>query len=95
MNIRNTGERAGAEIVQLYISDPASSLDRPAKELKGFRKVYLEPGESSKVTFRIEEKELSFFDPSRHIWVAETGKYIAHIVVSSRDIRASLEFELR
>lgn len=95
VNIRNTGERAGAEIVQLYISDPASSLDRPAKELKGFRKVYLEPGESSKVTFRIEEKELSFFDPSRHIWVAETGKYIAHIAASSRDIRASLEFELR
>ena len=89
VNIRNTGERAGAEIVQLYISDPASSLDRPAKELKGFRKVYLEPGESSKVTFRIEEKELSFFDPSRHIWVGETGKYIAHIAASSRDIRAS------
>ena len=95
VNIRNTGDRAGAEIVQLYISDPASSLDRPAKELKGFRKVYLEPGESSKVTFRIEEKELSFFDPSRHIWVAETGKYIAHIAASSKDIRASLEFELR
>lgn len=95
VNVRNTGERAGAEIVQLYISDPASSLERPVKELKGFRKVYLEPGESARVSFKIEEKELSFFEPSRHIWVAETGKYIAHIAASSNDIRASLDFELR
>lgn len=95
VNVKNIGDRAGAETVQLYISDPSSSVERPAKELKGFRKVYLEPDETARVSFRIEEKELSFFEPEKHMWIAETGKYIAHIAASSSDIRASLEFELR
>lgn len=95
LNVRNTGKVAGAEVVQLYISDPESSLERPVKELKGFRKIYLESGEVAKVTFRIEDKDLAFFDPEKHEWVAEAGKYIAHVAASSADIRTSVEFELR
>lgn len=95
LNVKNTGNVAGAEVVQLYISDPDASVVRPVKELKGFRKVYLEPGEVAKVTFRIEDRHLAFFDAESHRWIPETGKYVAHIASSSADIRSSVEFELR
>lgn len=72
--ITNTGKRIGSEIVQLYISDLKSSLPRPVKELKGFSKIQLAPGETQEVTFLIDKQALSFFNDSRHEWVAETGK---------------------
>lgn len=93
--VTNTGKRAGAEIVQLYISDAKSSVDRPVKELKGFRKVYLQPGETAEVEFVIGEDALSFFDAASHSWVAEPGRFEALIGASSADIRTKVPFDLK
>ena len=92
--VKNTGKLAGAEVVQLYISDTEASVARPAKELKGFEKIYLNPGESKKVTFTFNKEALSFFDADKHEWVAEPGEFHALIGSSSADIRADLKFVL-
>ena len=93
--VTNTGNRGGAEVVQLYISDKKSSLPRPVKELKGFDKVQLNPGETKTVTFEIGKDALSFFDDKKHEWVAEPGKFEALIGASSTDIRTKAAFELK
>ena len=92
--VTNRGSVAGKEIVQLYITDVKSSLPRPVKELKGFRKVEIQPGETVNVTFTITPEELKYFDDSKHAWVAEPGKFKAHIAASAEDIKATLPFEL-
>ena len=93
--VTNTGKRPGAEVVQLYISDIKSSLPRPNKELKDFRKVTLEPGETVEVEFEITSDKLAYFDDRRHEWVAEPGEFRALIGSSSADIRRTVGFELR
>ena len=93
--LRNTGDVAGAEVVQLYVADDEASVPRPAKELKGFEKVYLRPGESAPVRFTLTREDLSFFDADAHAWVAEPGTFRALLGTSSADIRASLPFTLR
>lgn len=93
--ITNTGSREGSEVIQLYISDLKSSLPRPVKELKGFSKIKLAPGETREVTFTIGKEALSFFDDTRHEWVAEPGKFEAWIGASSTDIRNKVAFELK
>ena len=95
INVKNTGTREGQEVVQLYISDKKSSLPRPVKELKGFQKVKLAPGEEKAVTLTIDKKALSFFDDAKHEWVAEPGKFEAIIGSSSRDIKGTVPFELK
>lgn len=93
--VTNTGSREGSEVIQLYISDLKSSLPRPVKELKGFSKVKLAPGETREITFTIGKEALSFFDDTRHEWVAEPGKFEAWIGASSTDIRNKVAFELK
>lgn len=95
LTVKNTGDREGAEIVQLYISDKKSSLPRPVKELKGFQKVYLQPGEVKQVSFTIGTDALSFFDDGKHEWVAEPGQFEALIGASATDIRSKMAFELK
>ena len=95
VSVKNTGAREGQEVVQLYISDKKSSLPRPVKELKGFQKVKLAPGEEKAVTLTIDKKALSFFDDAKHEWVAEPGKFEAIIGSSSRDIKGIVPFELK
>lgn len=95
VNVKNTGSREGQEVIQLYISDKKSSLPRPVKELKGFQKLKLAPGEEKPVTFTIDKKALSFFDDTKHEWVVEPGKFEALIGSSSRDIRGCVAFELK
>ena len=90
--ITNTGSVSGKEIVQLYIRDEKSSLPRPLKELKGFRKINLEAGETKEVSFTITPDNLKFFDDSRHEWIAEPGKFQILIGASSTDIRSTLRF---
>ena len=92
--LRNTGEVAGAEVVQLYISDTEASVERPSKELKGFEKVYLGPGESRRIEMSFGRDALSFFDADKHEWVAEPGEFHALIGFSSADIKADLEFSI-
>lgn len=95
VTVKNTGKREGAEVVQLYIRDVESSVERPYKELKGFQKVYLKAGESKVVKLTIDKEALSFFDAQKHDWVAEKGKFEAIIGSSSTDIRTKAEFTLK
>ena len=92
--VKNTGSRAGAEIVQLYVSDLKSSLPRPVKELKGFRKITLQPGQEQTVSFTIDRKALSFYDDTKQDWVAEPGTFEALVGASACDIRGKAAFEL-
>lgn len=93
--VTNTGSRRGAEVVQLYIADKKSSLPRPVKELKGFKKVELEPGETKEVSFTITREFLSFFDPERHEWIAEPGVFDAWVAASAADLKSKVSFELK
>lgn len=95
VTVKNTGDREGQEVVQLYISDKKSSLPRPVKELKGFKKVKLAPGEEKEVTFTIDKEALSFFDDAQHAWVAEPGKFEAVIAASAADVKGIVPFELK
>ena len=90
--VTNTGKRAGQEVVQLYVSDSKASVVRPKKELKGFSKVALQPGETKQVTFTITPEMLAFFDAEAHEWVTEAGQFVLHIASSSADIQASVPY---
>ena len=92
--VTNTGEREGAEVVQLYVMDMESSLPRPLKELKGFKKVKLAAKETIEVDFTIGKEALSFYDPGRHEWVVEPGKFQILIGSASDDIRSSTTFQI-
>ena len=94
VKVKNTGSRAGAEVVQLYINDVKSSLPRPVKELKTFQKVYLQPGESKDVTLIIDKSALSFYDDRVGEWVAEPGEFKALIGNASDHISTSVSFKL-
>lgn len=85
-DIKNSGKIAGAEVVQLYIRDKISSVVRPVKELKGFKKIKLEPGESKQVSFEIGYKELKMLDKDLD-WVVEPGEFEIMVGSSSEDIR--------
>lgn len=93
LSVRNTGETAGAEVVQLYVRDIESSVPKAEKELKGFRKIYLEPGESKKVKFSIGKDALQYFDAEKHQWQVEEGKYEILVGASSGDIKSTFVFE--
>jgi beta-glucosidase len=95
INVKNTGKRAGAEVVQLYISDEKSSLPRPYKELKGFRKVYLEPGESKDVSITIDKSALSYYDDRQQAWTAEPGDFVARVGDASDQIVSTVNFTLK
>ncbi len=95
VDVTNTGSKAGAEVVQLYISDIKCSLPRPIKELKGFSKVWLEPGETKNVSMTIDRTALSFYDDTIQKWVAEPGDFIASVGNSSNKISAKLKFKLK
>ncbi len=95
VDVKNTGDREGAEVVQLYIADPASSIDRPVKELKGFEKITLKPGESKTVSFEIAADALSYYSVEDNGWKAEAGEFQALIGPSSADIRTTASFELK
>lgn len=94
-DVTNTGDRAGAEVVQLYIGDEQSSLPRPVKELKGFQKVSLNPGQTQTVTFEITPGMLHYYDDAKGAWVAEPGAFTAYVGAASDDIRGTVEFELK
>ncbi len=90
--VTNTGSRDGSEVVQLYVSDLKSSLPRPVKELKGFRKVSLKPGETVEVVFSLDDRSLSYYDADKSAWVCEPGEFEALVGSSSADIRSKVKF---
>jgi beta-glucosidase len=93
VDITNSGSRAGAEVAQLYIHDVTAGVDRPPKELKGFRRVHLKAGEKRTIDFEITSADLSFFDPRMNAWSAEPGEFIVMVGSSSRDIRLEKNFD--
>ena len=95
LSVTNTGSCAGSEVVQLYVSDVKSSLPRPLKELKAFKKVFLQPGETQNVTLTIDVNALSFYDDSKQNWVAEPGDFMALIGTSSDHLTSKVKFKLR
>ena len=92
--VTNIGDRAGAEVVQLYISDVKSSLPRPVKELKDFKKVSLAPSETAEIQFEITPDKLAYFDDTKHEWIAEPGDFAVMIGPSATDIRHTVKFRL-
>ncbi len=92
IEIENTGERAGQEVVQLYLRDVEASLARPDKELKAFAKVTLEPREVKTITFVLDAEALSFYNPARKRWVSEAGIFEVLVGSSSQDIHLKAEF---
>ncbi|KAG6888900.1 hypothetical protein C0992_007139 [Termitomyces sp. T32_za158] len=93
--IKNIGGVRGREIAQIYITDEVSSLPRPAKELKAFTKVELQPGETKKVTLRLDREALGFYDDRAAHWIAEDGKFKVLVAASSTDIRLIQEIVLK
>nr|WP_315232952.1 glycoside hydrolase family 3 C-terminal domain-containing protein [uncultured Albidiferax sp.] len=87
VTIRNTGKRAGAEIVQLYVHDDHAKVERPIRELKGFQRLALNPGEAKQVNFTLTRQDLSYYSPQASAWVADPGMFQVQIGASSRDIR--------
>ena len=94
LDIQNTGDLSGSEIVQIYVSDLESSQIRPDKELKGFKKVYLEAGEKKTISLVLDERAFSFWSENEHKWGVEAGEFKVLIGSSSRDIRLSQTIKL-
>jgi beta-glucosidase-like glycosyl hydrolase len=82
-DVTNTGSVAGAEVAQLYVSDPSAQVDRPERELKGFEKVRLSPGETRHVTLNLDARAFSFWDESAHKWIIDPGKFVIRVGDSS------------
>ena len=94
VDVTNTGQREGQDVVQLYVRDPQARLMRPPKELKGFARVSLKPGETSTVTLQLDMRSLAYFDDALAAWVADAGRFEVLVGRSARDIRASATFTL-
>jgi beta-glucosidase len=95
MEVKNTGQVAGQEAVQLYLSAPKGSIDKPVKELKDFGKTKsLKPGESQTLTFHLSSRSLASFHTDSSEWIADAGTYQVEIGASSRDIRLNGSFTL-
>ena len=93
VDVTNSGKVAGKEVVQMYIHDNASRLDRPYQELKGFQKIALNPGETKTVTFTVDTRALAAYDSAIKDWNAEAGRFTVRVGSSSRDIKAEAEFK--
>lgn len=91
VKVTNTGKVEGKEVVQLYVTDKESSIIRPVKELKGFEKVSLKPGESKNVMFKLDKRAFAFYSEAAHDWLVEEGDFIISVGSSSRDIRLTDE----
>lgn len=94
VNVKNVGDVAGKEVVQLYIGDEKCTVLRPLKELKRFQKVALNPGEEKAVSFTITADDLKYYDETLKDWTAEPGKFKVYIGSSSSDIRSTVSFVL-
>ena len=95
VDVKNSGEKAGKEVVELYLSAPAGKLQKPTSELKAFAKTrQLKPGETQKITLSIKEKDLASFDEKASAWVAEAGTYKVLVGTSSLNIKQSATFTL-
>lgn len=90
LTLKNNGKLAGAEVVQLYSSEPVCSVMRPKKELKAFQKVFLQAGEQKNVTLKVKVQDMAFYSEKASNWVVEPGEFVLHIGTSVKDIKSSL-----
>ena len=91
-DVTNTGARAGAAVSQLYLGNPSASVPRPLKELKGFARVVLSPGETRHVTLTLDPRAMSFFDVKGHAWKQEPGKFLVFVGHSSAEVDLQGEY---
>lgn len=94
LEVTNTGQRPGAEVVQLYLHALTSKVYRPTQELRAFYKVHLQPEESKTVTFTLHDEAFAFFDQGNDAWVVEAGNYEIRLGASSRDIRSTIQIQV-
>jgi len=94
-DVTNTGSVAGAEVAQLYVSDPSARVDRPERELKGFEKVRLAPGETKHVTLTLDARAFSYWDESAHKWAIDPGKFVIRVGDSSENTPLAANMELQ
>jgi beta-glucosidase len=94
VEVRNTGDRAGADVIQVYVGDVVASVRRPPRELKGFAKVRLAPGQRKTVHVHLDRRAFAFFDPAARAWVVEPGEFVIWAGRSSRDLAVSTTVEL-
>ncbi len=94
VDVENTGTVAAAEVAQLYISDPSAPVERPERELKGFVKVRLEPGETKPVVFPLDRRSFSYWDSGRHGWAIAPGRFVIRVGDSSEDTPLSADLRL-
>ncbi|MET0769322.1 MAG: glycoside hydrolase family 3 C-terminal domain-containing protein [Solirubrobacteraceae bacterium] len=94
LTVTNTGDRAGSDVVQLYVHDAESTAYRPEHELRAFAKVHLEPGASEEVALALDRRAFAFWDPGHHAWVVEPGTFELRAGASARDIRATATVEV-
>ena len=94
-DVTNTGDRAGAEVAQLYVGDPSAKVERPARELKGYQKVRLEPGKTEHVTLALNRRSLAYWDTARNNWQVDPGKFIVYVGDSSEHTPLSQAFEVK
>ena len=95
VTVKNTGKKRGAETVQLYVKDVKASVDRPVKELKGFKKVWLNPGEQQNVDITIDNTALAFYDETSSSWKSENGLFEALIGNASDNVTLKTRFTLK
>ncbi len=93
--LKNTGKVAGAEVAQLYMSQPKASVLRPVKELKGFKKVWLQPGQEKRVELKVKVSDLAYYNEQSKSWIVESGRFEFLLGASSRDIRQQVLFNVR
>jgi beta-glucosidase len=94
LKVKNTGQRAGAEVVQLYVHDGHSKIDRPMHELKAFSRVELKPGEKQTVKFVLDRSAFEYWSPQTKQWALDPGTFEIQIGASSRDIRLKAPVEI-
>jgi beta-glucosidase len=92
--VTNTGDRRGAEVVQLYVGDPQASVARPPRELKAFAKVDLDPGQTAVVELAVGARDLSWWSTTLHDWVLEGGEFVLAVGASSRDLRLTTTVDI-
>ena len=94
-DVRNTGERAGAEVAQVYVGDPSATVPRPVKELKGFARVELKPGETQRVSVALDHRSLAYWDVTSKSWRVDPGKFTVYVGDSSANVPLQADLTVR
>jgi beta-glucosidase len=90
VDVTNTGRVAGDEVVQLYVAFPESAVERPIQDLRGFRRITLQPGETQTVTFPLAARDVAYWDPEADAWAVEPGSVEVRVGASSEDVRGTV-----